>query len=65
MKKFVNLFLALLLCVCLVTAALYASGAAVKKGPNPNPKPTATFILPGNPDGTHTVPPGGETETRD
>lgn len=57
MKKIVSLFLALLLCVCLVTAALYASGAIVKKDPDPDPKPTVSFVLPGDPDGTNTVPP--------
>lgn len=58
MKKFVSLFLALLLCVCLVTAALCASGAIAEKDPDPDPKPTVSFVLPGNPDGMHTVPPG-------
>lgn len=60
MKKFVSLFLVLLVCVCLVTAALQASGFAAEKAPDP--KPTVTLILPGNPDGTNTVP-GSEDHT--
>lgn len=60
MKKFVSLFLVLLVCVCLVTAALQASGFAAEK--DPDPELTATLVLPGNPDGTNTVP-GSEDHT--
>lgn len=62
MKKFVSLFLVLLLCMSVLAASLRA--VCDTAAADTDPKPTVT-VVPSDPDGLNTVPPDKDTEGRE